>query len=285
MGRINHQTIIALVELTRPLNGLIIFVSVILAALLAGARQENLELVFLAALTAMLIGAGGYAINDYYDVHIDAINRPDRPLPRLAISLRAAYALWLVTTAAGLLLSLTLPWHASVLAALVAILLFWYSFRLKRMTLLRNISIASLTALVFVYGASLVGNIRQAAYPALFAFLTNFMREVSKDVEDLEGDQREGVFTIPSRYGVSRAHRIIVVLAALLILLSFLPYLTGLYNAAYLVCVSVIDVALGLFIIIFLKPQNIASFRAFSRLLKLVMVLGLLAMFLGSAHL
>ncbi len=285
VGRLNHQTIVALFELTRPLNGVIIFASVVLAALLAGAQQSDMERVLLAATTALLIGAGGYAINDYYDINIDAINKPDRPLPRLAVSLRAAHLLWFGTTAGGLLLALTLPSHASALAALVAILLFLYSFRLKRMVLLRNVSIATLTALVFVYGASLVNNIQQAAYPAVFAFLTNMMREISKDVEDMQGDQHAGVMTIPSRYGVHWAYRIIVVLAPLLIVLTFVPYLTGAYNFAYLVCVSIIDVVLVLFIIIFLKPQHIASFSTFSRLLKLLMVFGLIAMFIGRVEL
>lgn len=281
----NYQTILAYIELTRPLNGMIIFFSVIVAALLAGAESKNIDLVLLAATSALLIGAGGYAINDYYDLRIDRINKPNRPLPRVAVSPRAAQILWLITTLSGLLLSLPLPPHAVLLAVLVAVVLFLYSYKLKQIVFLSNLAIASLTALVFVYGASIVGHIQQATFPAIFAFLTNVMREISKDIEDMDGDHLYGVWTIPLRYGVPVAYRIIVAVAAILIVLSFVPSLMNVYNLYYLVLVSAIDVSLVLYIIFLLKSQTPASFSTFSTLLKLFMVLGLIAIYVGKLDL
>lgn len=285
MAPIDYRTSLAIFELTRPLNGLIIFLSVIVAALLAGAQREDVELVFLAATTALFIGAGGYVINDYFDLRIDVVNKPHRPLPRQAVSHRAAFILWLITTLIGLVLSLLLPPHAALLAMLVAIILFLYSYKFKRIVFLSNLAIAALTALVFVYGASIVGNIQQAMFPAIFAFLTNLMREISKDIEDMDGDRLHGVRTIPLRYGVPAAYRIIVVVAAIFIVLSFVPPLMNVYNLYYFVLVSAIDVSLFLYIIFLLKSQTPASFSTFSTLLKLLMVLGLIAIYVGNLDL
>ncbi|MFC7670424.1 UbiA family prenyltransferase [Hymenobacter humi] len=100
----------------------------------------------LLVLAALLVAAGGYIINDYYDVKIDAINRPDRLVIGRVVRRRKAMLAHLLLSGVGVLLA---GWLHPVLGAVTlgtALLLWGYSARFKRVALVGNVSIATLTA-------------------------------------------------------------------------------------------------------------------------------------------
>ena len=163
----------------------------------------------LLGVAALLVAAAGYIINDYYDVKIDAINRPDRLIIGRVVRRRKAMLAHLLLSALGVLLA---GWLHPVLGAVTlgaALLLWGYSARFKRVALVGNVSIATLTAaLVLLPELQLQlerNDSNSVVWPyALAAFLLTVVREVVKDVEDMHGDAQHGCRTLPLVVGVAR---------------------------------------------------------------------------------
>ena len=160
-------------------------------------------------LAALLVAAAGYIINDYYDVKIDAINRPDRLVIGRVVRRRKAMLAHLVLSGAGVLLA---GWLHPVLGAVTlgtALLLWGYSARFKRVALVGNASIATLTAALVLLPELQLQLARPEAHSmvwpyALAAFLLTMVREIVKDVEDMRGDAEHGCHTLPLVAGVAR---------------------------------------------------------------------------------
>jgi geranylgeranylglycerol-phosphate geranylgeranyltransferase len=139
-----------------------------------------------------------------------------------------------------------------------------------------------MTGMAFVYGAVVVGNFVKALVPAIFAFLANVAREVIKDIEDVEGDKKEGAVTLPVRYGERPALWITTATIVLLILATLAAFQLGFYTVVYLSIVLVVDALLAIVMAwmwIDLTPPNM---NRMSNILKICMVIGLLAIFFGS---
>jgi 4-hydroxybenzoate polyprenyltransferase len=160
----------------------------------------------LLVLAALLVAAAGYIINDYYDVKIDAINRPDRLVVGRVVKRRVAMFAHMVLSGAGVLLAAWLSPLLGLVTLGTALLLWGYSARFKRVALVGNTSIGLLTAaLVLLPELQLqTGNAAVWAY-ALAAFLLTMVREIVKDVEDMHGDAQHGCRTLPLLWGVARS--------------------------------------------------------------------------------
>ena len=161
----------------------------------------------LLVLAALLVAAAGYIINDYYDVKIDAINRPDRLVVGRLLPRRQAMLAHVLLSGAGVMLATWL--HPRPLLGLVtlgtALLLWTYSVRFKKVALLGNASIATLTAALVLFPELQLGTGNKAVWPyALAAFLLTMVREIVKDVEDMRGDAQHSCRTLPLVWGVAR---------------------------------------------------------------------------------
>lgn len=156
-------------------------------------------------LAALSIGAAGYIINDYYDVKIDAINRPGRLVVGRAVNRRHAMLAHLLLSGVGVVLSGVLsPWIGLVNLA-SAVLLWGYSVRFKRMALVGNVCIALLTAALVLLPELQARTGRPVVWGyALAAFLLTMVREIVKDVEDMRGDAQHDCRTLPIAWGVPR---------------------------------------------------------------------------------
>jgi geranylgeranylglycerol-phosphate geranylgeranyltransferase len=268
--------------LLRPLNVGIVFLTIAAAAILAGASSENWLTILGASLAGALIAGGANAINDYFDLEIDRINKPNRPLPRGAATRQGAVWLWGVTSGIGLLLSASAGTGTLAIALFWVISLYLYSKTFKRTVLAGNIMVGVITGLAFVYGGVAVGHAERSFFPALFAFLINVARELVKDVEDLEGDAKARAWTLPVTYGVRPALVLASLTIFLLVVATFLPYSSGVYSSNYLALVIVVDAALLYVIVSMWKDRSPANLGKLSLILKLDMVGGLVAIFLGS---
>ena len=193
----------SLVRLVRPLNVVMFFAGVALGGLLAaglpafsGVQGRALAL---AMGSAALIGAGANAINDVFDLAIDRVNRPDRPLPSGAVSVGAARVLWGVASALGVGVSTLLSVKHLGIAVFSVLLLYGYSAHLKRTPLAGNLAVALVLALALLYGGLAVAPTGWGVLllGAGFAFGSTLAREVAKDVEDAVGDATEGARTLP----------------------------------------------------------------------------------------
>ncbi|WP_052695597.1 geranylgeranylglycerol-phosphate geranylgeranyltransferase [Hymenobacter sp. AT01-02] len=159
----------------------------------------------LLALAALSIAAGGYIINDYYDVKIDAINRPDRLVVGRAVNRRHAMLAHILLSGLGVLVSGALSPLLGLVNLGSALLLWGYSARFKRVALIGNLSIATLTAaLVLLPELQLRTGVTSVWLYALAALLLTMVREIVKDVEDMRGDAQHDCYTLPIVWGVVR---------------------------------------------------------------------------------
>jgi 4-hydroxybenzoate polyprenyltransferase len=178
-------------------------------------------------LASFLIAAGGYVINDYFDINIDSINRPLTQVVERVIKRRWAMVWHIFLSVAGLILSMIVSKRLGnplpAIFNLVAVVLLWfYSTDFKRKLLIGNVIISLLTSWVVLIlyvaeaGFSLyTGNENQTAYVADiykagilfggFAFISSLVREAVKDLEDMEGDARYNCRTMPIAWGVRSA--------------------------------------------------------------------------------
>ena len=278
----NSNKFIAYIQLCRPLNVLITLASIPVACWIAGGTASKWFFFLFAGLTGALVAAGANAINDAFDIDIDRINRPDRPLPRGALTQHDARRMWLIVSVAAILLNLFLNLSALLIVVLSIILLYIYSARLKRTVLIGNVVIGLMTGMAFIYGGVVVGRIERAVIPAIFAFLVNVAREVLKDVEDMEGDRREYAITLPIQFGIQPA--LVLATASLLILIgiTIAVGLIALYHPAFLFIVIIADCLMCVSIVLFWLDHSPSAMRRASTLLKVSMITGLLSIIVGS---
>jgi 4-hydroxybenzoate polyprenyltransferase len=200
------------------------------------------------------IAAGGYVINDYFDVKIDRINRPDNLVVTRIISRDAAMNLFYGLTAVGVIAGTVVAWWAhswTLLFTYIVIpgLLWFYSASYKRMFLVGNLVVAFASAivplLVAIANADYLLHLYQNALAyspivgelyfwtggfAIFAFLLTWVREIVKDIEDIEGDREMECRTLPIVWGDKVAKIIatllLVVIATLIVYILFavLPF-------------------------------------------------------------
>jgi geranylgeranylglycerol-phosphate geranylgeranyltransferase len=272
----------ALVDLTRPVNVAITLVSIPAASILAGATLSQWFEVVLAALTGGLVAAAANAINDRFDAEIDRINKPSRPIPRGDATSRDAFVEWVVFSLLAIALNVFLNVYAIGIVIFAVAILYWYSAFFKRTILAGNFIVGLMTGMAFVYGAVVVGNFTKAIVPAIFAFLVNFAREVIKDLEDVEGDRKEGAVTLPVKYGARPALLVTTTTIVLLIFATLVAYQLRFYTVIYLHIVLVVDALLAIVMVWMWIDITSANMHRLSNILKVCMVIGLAAIFLGS---
>jgi len=158
-----------------------------------------------AALVASLAVAGGNAINDYFDRDIDKINAKHRPIPSKQITPRMAFLYsFFMFFLAMLVAYLYLPLSCKIIASFNILLLILYSWKLKRkFALLSNLAISYLTSSIFIFGYLASSSNRWGLYLAIPTFLCILAREITKDLEDMEGDIL-GKKTLPLCLGKTR---------------------------------------------------------------------------------
>ncbi len=197
-------------RLVRPLNVVLMAAGAAVGALLVGGGLAGP--VLLAMASAALIGAAANSINDVYDLPIDRVNRPGRPLPSGQISVGAARSAAVAGAALGVgLAALISPPHLAIAAASVG-LLWGYSARLKRMPFVGNLAVALVVGAALPFGGAAAleaagahGGLGPAMLGGAFAFGSTLAREVAKDIEDAAGDAAVGARTLPLVTGVPTA--------------------------------------------------------------------------------
>ena len=272
----------AILKVTRPVNVIITLISVIVAAAICQKGNFPELNVLLAAISAALTAASGNIINDIFDIEIDKINRPMRPLPSGKITINEAYVLISTLVFISLFLSFLVSFPVFIIVIVSHLLLFLYSKYLKRIPLLGNITVAFLTGLVIIYGGVVVENPVTAIIPAAFAFLINLIRELVKDMQDIEGDKKSGVKTFPIQFGFKKSKFIILFLSLILILFTCYPFISKIYNIEFFIIVMIIVNPILVYCMKILFQVNaVKNLNKISNLLKISMVIGLIAIFLG----
>jgi len=269
-------------EILRPGNAIMAVIAIFLMAVISG--KFTLEALMAAVVVFVVTGAGN-SINDYFDHKIDAINKPERPIPSGRISLKTALIYSISLFALGIILAFLINILLGIIALLSSILMIFYARDLKTKCLIGNMSISFLTGLCFVFGGIAVNEILVSIYLGFFAFLMTMAREIVKDMEDVEGDKLEGAATLPIIHGM----RISSILAAIFMILASLGspllYFIGIFSVFYL---PVLFVAIIIFLycaISILKDQSTGNAGKVSKRIKLGMAITFVAFAVGSPFL
>jgi 4-hydroxybenzoate polyprenyltransferase len=274
---------------------------VIQPLLAAGYRKPSLDpLNFsLLVLSSVLIAAAGYIINDYFDLNIDRINKPDRLIVQKIIKRRWTIAWHLILSILGIAIGIYLDFatHVTLLGfsnLICVLLLFVYSISLKKQLLSGNIIISLLTSWTvlvvtwcevrFFFNPIDVNIHRITRVTFLysgFAFVISLIRESIKDMEDIEGDRKYGCNTMPIKWGVNASKiyvstwMTILILGLGLMIIYMLQLQWWIAITYCLICILLPSVR------IFQKlftAQTQKDFHTLSSMVKLVMLTGILSM-------
>lgn len=254
---------------------------------------------YLLALASLFIAAGGYIINDYFDLNIDTVNKPSRIIIDRFIKRRVAILLHLTFSFVGIFLSAYVGYRLQNIYIptfnLLSVLLLWvYSTRFKKKILVGNIIISLLTSwvllvlMVSVY--PVIDSLNPIEKPKLlrvsflyagFAFIISLIREVIKDMEDINGDLRYGCQTMPIVWGIPvskvfTAVWLIVLISALTIVQFYIWSIGWGWSTLYIILLIIIP------LILILKKlysaNTIEHYHQLSSFVKLVMFTGILSM-------
>jgi 4-hydroxybenzoate polyprenyltransferase len=269
----------SLLRLTRVGNLLIIGLAQYFTAyfLITEKAFTDIDLFLLSAST-ILIAAAGYIINDYYDIKIDYINKPDRVVIGKKIPRRFAILFHTVFSFAGIAIGLYLSWKIATIHFLSAFLLWWYSNNLKRLPFVGNLSIACLTSLsIYIVAVLYKSSNNLIIIYAFFAFFMTLVREIIKDMEDLKGDTTFGCKTLPIVWGFLKTKQFlygIIALFCVIVLLLDLVY-TALPSVYFIVFLFLPLV--GMMVRLY-RADTIKDFAWLSSFCKMIMLLGILSM-------
>jgi 4-hydroxybenzoate polyprenyltransferase len=267
--------------------------------------QLKQHLFWILVVASLLITAAGYIINDYFDINIDEVNKPGDMVVDRHISRRTAIVLHSSFSLLGLLLSAYVGYKLEnpfvPAGNLVCIALLWlYSTTYKRRMIVGNVIISLMTA--WVIGVMLVAEIpfwwkateldtreqltmarlwRIGALYASFAFVISLVREVIKDIEDMEGDKKDGCRTLPIVYGIDAARVfagtwLLILIVALLATQLYVMFFGWWYSIAYILLL-VVAPCIRLFSLLF-KAASKEEFHILSSRLKWVMLAGIMSM-------
>ena len=261
----------------------------------------------LLVLSTLLIAAAGYAINDYFDIRIDRINKPDKIIVGRFVSRRKAMSLHTILNIIAIIIGFYVSYKAGnikfgAINIVISMLLWMYAMKYKAYMLVGNIIVSFATAMTifvvwlfesyalwcsgqFVHTNLNLMNFLVWSY-ILFAFGTSMIREIIKDLEDIDGDRKCGCSTIPVVVGERNTRITLAVLAAVLI--AVLLYISfnfafvrqWIFVSCYLVLVVILPFLYMIYMIV--KSRNKDDYSFLSNLTKFIMVAGVMSMLLIS---
>lgn len=275
------------IEILRPGNVIMAMIAIILVAIVSHSISIPIILAILAVLFEI---SAGNVINDYFDYKIDLINKPQRPIPSGRIGLitarNYAYLLFLGGTICGFLISyLTNNWIPFIIVLIADIILYSYAYKLKSTPLIGNLTVGFMTGLCFAFGGFSIGTpqmIYTSIFLGFFAFVMTTARELTKDIEDIEGDKAEDAKTFPILYGTKASAIITFILIIIDCILCPLLYFQHVFNILYLI---IIAIAVILFVysgILILKNQDTKTAAKASKFLKIGMLIAFVSFAIGS---
>lgn len=258
---------------------------------------------FLLSLSTVMIAAAGYSINDYFDVRIDKVNKPERMVIDKGVKRRVAIGAHTVINILAVLIGFYVSWAAGAWKLVIIHIicsggLWLYSTSFKRQFFIGNVVIALFTAMVpmvvgiyelwaYHRGPEFSPSLRDIAWYSItglsfFAFITTLLREIIKDIEDYEGDKEYGCKTLPIVLGIRTAQYIVVLLAvatmALLVYFQVTVFSQNMLSLYY----SIVALQLPFLFLIWktLKAKTRKQFRIAGNTAKFIMLMGVCYLFI-----
>jgi len=268
-------------QLTRPLNCLMMGFAVIVGASLVSALNLTTNLL-LGFVTAFALTAASMVINDFYDREIDAINEPNRPIPRGDVSPKEALFFALALSLIGFIAAFKTNMPSLVVAVIAWIISITYITEGKGTGLPGNFLVSATVVIPFIYGGLTVGQIQTSTLLFVaIAFLSNTGREITKGIVDVEGDRSHNIRTIAVTYGERTAAIAAAAFSFLAVSLSPLPWMWGLVSDWFLPPVILTDIGMLVSSILLLLNYSRKNAKRVKNLSLLWFTTGLVAFILG----
>ena len=276
--RKSGKSVVAVCRLVRIWNVLMIVMAVYLGGYLAlgSAVWVDPWSVTLAALAAGMLASAANIMNDLVDVSSDKINHPDRPLVTGHLSEKHArwLGVFLFVVSIGAVAPLTTAHHLLFGASVIVLAL--YNVWGSRLPLVGNLFVVFAVAVSIPFGAIEHGLRSTVWIAAIFAGLTTLVREINKDIEDIEGDSSVGVHSLPLLLGEEKSRWVVRILSLLTVVSSVVPFLFFNFGGLYLMMVSVTN--LFLLLPMSRKTDVRTEARTASTSLKWAMMWGMMAL-------
>ena len=253
----------------------------------------------LLAMSTVFVAIAGNIINDIHDVKADIINKPEKLFVDKKMTRMLAQNLFIGFNSVGLILGMYLSYyigHTSyfIIFVLTSLLLYEYAKHWKKKLLIGNIIVSSIVLFcILMLGVfdvapatnnynldSQMGILHIILMFGGFGFTLTFIREVVKDIEDIEGDKAIQAKSLPIILGELRTKQILVILTFLLILaLSYISYTVyPAHSPVSYYLLGLVIIPLIIFIIMLAKASTKKNFHTLSAILKLIMLFGILSM-------
>lgn len=270
------------VQIIRPLNCIMMGFAVIVGASLVSSLSFTLN-ILLGFVTSFALTAASMVINDYYDRKIDAINEPERPIPRGDISPKQAVIFAAVLSLIGLVAALQTNIPSLVMAGIGWIISITYITVGKGTGLPGNFLVSATVVIPFIYGGLAVGQLETSTLLFVaIVFFSNTAREITKGIVDVEGDRSHKIRTIAVTHGERSAAIVATTFSLLAVSLSPLPWIWGLVSDLFIPFVILTDIGLIVSSVLLLRDYSRTNAKKIKNLNLAWFITGLVAFILGT---
>jgi 4-hydroxybenzoate polyprenyltransferase len=235
---------------------------------------------FILVLASSLTIASGYIINNFYDAKKDLINRPRKVMIDRLVSQQTKLKVYFVINFIVALISFIVSWRAMLFFSVYIFLIWFYSHKLKKYPIVGNITASVLAVLPFFGILLYYKNFYQVIFAhAVFLYLLILIREIIKDLENIEGDLSSNYRTIPVLFGERIAKNIIIVLTISTVIPVY--YLVDVFNVGYMDIYFYASLLILIFFLILLgKAKTKSQYLKLHFLLKFIIVAGVFSIVL-----
>ncbi len=272
-----------IIQLFRPELPFAAGVCVVLGEVVALGTFPALRATILGFICGFFLSGSAIVLNDYFDMEVDRVNTPHRPLASGVVSPREAIVLAFLAAIIGLSASYGLG-----VPALLVCILFWvigclYNWKFKEAGLLGNLMVSSSVGITFILGGMAAGEPwnRIVWCFAWMAFFLDLGEEIAGDAMDIEGDKKRGSRSI----AITRGRNVALALSAsffgLVILVSLIPVMFGWLGTSYLLLILLTDILIVLYTRRLLMSRTSEEGRKSMRGIYLGALFGLVASIVG----
>ena len=269
-------------EVIRPINCLMFFLAGLFSCYMT---IKNIGIFFdnevlLGSISLFLICAGGHAINDYFDVQIDKINKPKRVLPSGKLEPKNVLMFSMVLFLISIIISSTINLETLLLSLIICVFLIFYGKYSKMIKIVGNVIVSLIVSLILVYAIFITGKMFPIVWIIPVAFFISMSREITKDIEDVEGDKSISKSSLPLKLGIRSSSIISLLFLLLASIFAYIPYFFGVFNYRYSL-VLLISLIISIYTSKKFLGQPQKNVKMYQKSLKLWMVLGLIAILVG----
>lgn len=275
----------AIVQIFRPELPFSAGVCVVLGELIALGKFPSVQQIILGFTSVFFVSGSALILNDYFDLEVDKVNLPERPLPAGILSPLEALVLTGAAIGIGLVASLLISLTAFVFCAIACVVGILYNWKFKESGLAGNLMVSFSVGFTFLFGGIAVEEPWNKIVWcfALIGFLIDLGEEIAGDAMDIEGDKKRGSRSIAIRMGRNFALTVSAFLFGLVVLVSFIPVAFDWFGTSYLVMVFIMDLPIVVFTIRLVKSKTSQEGRSSMRGIYLGALVGMLAFLMGQA--